>query len=242
VVGLGLKIEEVREGTQGPEVVPDVVDDAFFHFALFMRASGVARSGDNGEGAEEVQEGFIETDKGSHALGDCGQHVICDKFFWGALEETKRIEKAAVEGLLSLGVGELQVKKAAVAFQDGQAVELARCIPIDNRSEVAPIDLALLPWGRLKADEGFFVFEVASKGVQIVFEDGHPSIKAQWSDPLKDHRGGGLCVDLQEPLDFFFERVQLAGSCYGGSLGVRVYEELCHGFWIEMEGIGDSLF
>jgi len=139
-------------------------------------------------------------------------------------------------------VSELQVKKAAVAFQDRQAVELARCIPVDNGSEVAPINLALLPWQRLKTDEGFFVFEAASKGVQIVFEDGHPSIKTQWGDPLKDHGGGGLWVDLKEPVNFFFKGVQLAGSCYGGSLGVRVYEELCHGFWIEMEGGGDSLF
>ena len=85
-------------------------------------------------------------------------NVICEQFFWGALEKTKRIEEATVEGLLSLGVSELQVKKAAVAFQDRQAVEIARCIPVDNGSEVPPIDLALLPWQRLKTDEGFFVF------------------------------------------------------------------------------------
>ena len=158
VVGLGLKVEQIRERAQGPEVVPDVVDHAFFHFALFVRASGVAGPGNDGKGPEEVQEGLIEADDRSYAFGDRGQHVICDQFFWGALEKMKRIEKAAVEGLLSLGVSELQVKKAAVAFQDRQAVEIARCIPVDNGSEVPPIDLALLPWQRLKTDEGFFVF------------------------------------------------------------------------------------
>ena len=76
--------------------MPDVVDDPFFHFALFMRASRVASPGDNGEGTEEVQEGFIETDEGSYALGDRCQHVIGDKFFWGALKEPEGIEKAAV--------------------------------------------------------------------------------------------------------------------------------------------------
>ena len=78
--------------------------------------------------------------------------------------------------------------------------------------------------------------------MQIVFEDGHPSIKTQWSDPLKDHGGGGLWVDLKEPVNFFFKGVQLTRPCYGEPLGFWIYEELCHGFWIEMEGIGDSLF
>jgi len=242
VVGLGLEVEEICERAQGPEVVPDIVDDPFFHFALFMGALRVAGPGDNGEGAEEVQESLIEADERTYSLDDRCQHIIGNKFFWGALEETERMEKAAVKGLLSLGVGELQVEKTAVAFQDGQAVELARCIPIGNRSEVAPIHLALLPWRRLKADEGLFLFQVASKGVQIVFEDGHSSIKAQWSDPLKNHGGGGLCVDVQEPLDLLFERVQLARPSYGEPLGIRVCEELSHSLWIDVEGGAYSLF
>ena len=89
-----------------------------------------------------------------------------------------------MEGLLPLGMSEPQVEKTAVAFQDGEAVELACCLPIGNGSEVAPIDLALLPWKGFKADEGLFVFEVASKATQIIFEDSHASVKAQWSDPL----------------------------------------------------------
>jgi hypothetical protein len=68
---------------------------------------GVAGPGDNGQGAEEVQEGFVKTDKGSDSLGDGGQHIIGDQFFGCALEETEGMEKAAVEGFLSLGVGEL---------------------------------------------------------------------------------------------------------------------------------------
>jgi len=242
VVGLGLEVEEICERAQGPEVVPDIVDDPFFHFALFMGALRVAGPGDNGEGAEEVQESLIEADERTYSLDDRCQHIIGNKFFWGAFEETQRIEKAAVEGLLSLGVGELQVEKTTVAFQDRQAVEFARCIPIGDGSEVAPIHLALLPWKGFKADEGIFRFEVTSKGVQIVLEDGHASVKAQWGDPLKDHGGGGLCIDLQEPLDLLFEGVQLTRPSYGESLGIRVCEELPHGLWIDVEGGGYSLF
>jgi len=147
-----------------------------------------------------------------------------------------------VEGFLPLGMSELQVEKTAVAFQDGKAVELACCLPIDNRSEVAPIDLALFPWKGFKADEGFFVFEVASKGVQVVFEDGNASVKARRGEPLKDHGGRGLCVDGKEPVDLFSERVQLARPPDGRSLGIRVYKELSHGLWIDVKGGGDSLF
>jgi hypothetical protein len=218
------------------------VDHPFFHFALFVRASGIAGPGDNGEGAEEVQEGFVETDEGTDSFDDCCQHIIGNQFFWGAVEETEGIEKAAVEGLLSLGMGELQVEKTAVAFQDGETVELAYSISIGNGSEVTPIDLTLLPWRRLKTDEGLFVFEVASKGVQVVLEDGDASVKAQWSEPLKDYSGRGLCVDGKEPVDLFSERVQLARPPDGRFLGIRVYQELSHGLWIDVELSSDSLF
>ena len=186
------------------------MDSALFHFALFVWASDITGVWDNGKGAEEVQKGFIETDDGPHALGDRCQHVVCNEFFCGALEKTERVEKAAVEGFLLLGVSELQVEKTAVAFQDRQTVELAFRIPVGDGSEVAPINLALLPWQRLKTDEGFFLFEVASKGVQIVLKDSNAAIKAQWGDPLKNDSGGGLCIDLKKPVNFFLEGVQLA--------------------------------
>lgn len=222
--------------------MPDVVDHPFFHFTLFVRALGVACPGDNREGAEEVQEGFVEADERTDSFDDRCQHIIGDQFFWGAVEETEGIEEAAVEGLLALGMGKLQVEKPAVAFQDGKAVELACCLPIGNGSEVAPIDLALLPWKGFKADEGLLFPKVASKGMQVVFEDSDASVKAPWSNALKDYSGRGLCVDGKEPVDLLPERVQLARPPDGGSLGNRVYKELSHGLWIDVERGGDSLF
>jgi hypothetical protein len=207
-----------------------------------VRALGVAGSGDNREGAEEVQESFVETDQRTDSFDDRCQHIIRNKLFGGSLEETESVEKAAVEGLLPLGMSEPQVEKTAVAFQDGEAVELACCLPIGNGSEVAPIDLALLPWKGFKADEGLFVFEVAAKGLKIIIEDGNASVKTQWSDPLKDHCGRGPCVDGKEPVDLFSERIQLARPPDGRSLGIRVYKELSHGLWVDVERGGDSLF
>lgn len=220
-VGLGLKVTQISEGAQGPEVVPDVVDHSFFHFTFFVGASRIAGPGDNGKGAEEVQESGVEADDGSHALGDRRQHVVCNKLFWGPLEETKRIEKAAVEGFLSLAVCELQVENTAVAFQDRQAVEFALCIPIGDGSEVTPIHLALLPRQRLETDEGLSLLEGTSKRTQIVLEDGDASVKAQGGNALKDDGSGGLCVDLKKPADFFPEGVQLARPSYGRPLGVK---------------------
>jgi hypothetical protein len=37
---------------------------------------------------------------------------------------------------------------------------------------------------------------------------------------LEDHRGRGLCVDLQKPLYFFFIGAQLAWPCYRDPLRV----------------------
>jgi len=145
VVCLGLKVREVLERSQGPEVVPDVMDGALFHFALFMGALGIAGPGGNGKGADEVQEGPVEADEGSYSLGYGCQHVVCDDLFCGALEKAEGIEKAAMEGLLSLGVRELQVEEAAVTFDNGQAVELPLRVPVCDSAEVAPIHLALLP-------------------------------------------------------------------------------------------------
>ena len=54
-------------------------------------------------------------------------------------EEPEGIKHAAMEGFLSLGVGELQIEEAAVTFDDGQAIELSVRVPVCNGAEVAPI-------------------------------------------------------------------------------------------------------
>jgi hypothetical protein len=145
VVGLGLEIFEVVEGSQGQEVVPDIVDGTLFHFAFLMGLADVAGPGDNPEGTKEFQKPLVEAHKRSLPLHHSGAHVVMDELAWGSLKKEKSMEKAAVKGLLSLRVGELQIEQAAVALNDRQAVELALGITVDNGAEMAPIDLALLP-------------------------------------------------------------------------------------------------
>jgi hypothetical protein len=144
-----------------------------------------------------------------------------------------------VEGLLSLGVGEFQVEEAAVAFEDGQAVELPLGLPIGQGSKMAPVYLALLAGKGFKADEGLFLFEGPSNAMEIVLEDGNPPLKALGSDPLQDDGSRGCWIEVQEPLDFFPEGVQFAGPLPGDSLGVGVLEIFSDGFGAELEGGGN---
>jgi hypothetical protein len=106
---------------------------------------------------------------------------------------------------------------------------------------MAPIYLALLAGKGFKADEGLFLFEVSSNAVEIVLEDGDPSIKAVGSNPLKDDGRRGCGVEAQEPLDLFLEGVQFAGPLDGDFLGAWVVEIFSDGFGAEMEG-GGNLF
>jgi hypothetical protein len=61
------------------------------------------------------------------------------------------------------------------------------------------------------------------------------------SDPLKDDGRRGSGVEVQEPLDFIPEGIQLAGPLDGDSLGVWIPEIFSDGFGAEIEG-GGNLF
>jgi len=102
-----------------------------------------------------LEECFIEADQRAVTLYHCRNHIVMNQFFWGSVEKAKGVKQAAVEGLLSLGVSELQVEEAAVGLDNGHAVEFAFGIAIGDGAEVAPIDLALMSWWGFKADERF---------------------------------------------------------------------------------------
>jgi len=123
VVGLGLKILKVMKGSQREEVVADVMDGALFHLSLFMGTSDMAGKRDNGKRSEELQEGFIEPNKGTIPFDDCGEHIVGDQFPWGSPKELEGIEETPMKGLLSLGVSELQVNQTAVGFNNSEAVK-----------------------------------------------------------------------------------------------------------------------
>ena len=121
--GLGLEIGEVLEGSQGPEVVPDVVNGALLDLSLLMGFADIAGSGNDPQGAKEIEEGLIEPDDGPLALDDRGQHVVVDELFWTPLKKPEGVQEALVEAFLPLGEGELEGEHPAVAFHNREAGE-----------------------------------------------------------------------------------------------------------------------
>jgi hypothetical protein len=121
------------------------------------------------------------------------------------------MEKDPVQGFLPLGVGELEVEHAAVAFDQGQAVELPVSVPVWERAKVAPIDLDLLVGRRLIANEGPSRFLCGAHGAQVVLEDGIAAVESQGSESLPHDFGADLGID-GEQTRIPPEQVQLAGS------------------------------
>ncbi len=67
----------------------------------------------------------------------------------------------AVQGLLPLGVGELQAAHAAVAFDDSHAVELARGVAISRESKWPQSIWHCWPWADSKLMKGCFFLDGA---------------------------------------------------------------------------------
>ena len=90
---------------------------------------------------QKIQEGVIETDDAPAAFRDGGQHIIDDDFFRGSVKEVESVEQSLMKGFLLLGVGKLDVKHAAVRFNDSQGVKLSDGFPISQGAKVTPVDL-----------------------------------------------------------------------------------------------------
>ena len=65
---LAIDIGQISKGSEGPEVMPEVMDTPFFDFALFLRLIRVASPGSNPEGSQELQEGLIKANQRAFSL------------------------------------------------------------------------------------------------------------------------------------------------------------------------------
>ena len=166
----------------------DVADEVF-DFSLLMRLSRVGGPGDNGKGAEKVEEGVIIPDKGPFPLGNGGEHVVHHHFLGRAVHETEGTKKRTMQGFLSLGVGKLQVHEAAVGFHQGEAIQFSAGLAIGDSAEVTPVDLALPAGGRFEADEGALMARGSADHPEVVFDDGVPAGKALLCNALMDEGG-----------------------------------------------------
>ena len=152
LIGLALEIGEITKRSQGPEVIPKVMDRAFFDFPLFLGLPHMAGTGGDLERPQKRQKVVVEAHQGALALHNGGAHGVMDKFPRGALKEVKGIEETLVQGLLPLRMGKFEVEQATMPFNPGQAIEFARGVAIGEGPKVAPVDLALVAGWRFKTD------------------------------------------------------------------------------------------
>jgi hypothetical protein len=100
VIGLGLEIGEIANGSQGPEVGSNVMDSSLFDLALFLGLGDVTGNGNDLEGPKKLQKGLVEAHQGTLPLQDRRDHMVMPEFFGGALKKAKGVEQTAVQGVV----------------------------------------------------------------------------------------------------------------------------------------------
>src|SRR6059036_1449783 len=115
--------------------------------------------------------------------GPCLSRTAVSMLSWtsslgGALEKMERMQEAAVQSLLPLRMGELQIQQTTMTFNHAQAVEFALGIAIGHGAEMAPVDLALHARGGFEAYDGLRLFGRAAHAVQVIPHNGDPTRKA----------------------------------------------------------------
>ncbi len=128
--GLGLNIVQVTKRSQGPEVVADVVDGAFLDLSLLVGLPDVAGDRHHVKRPQKIQEGLVEPHQGAVALDDGCEHVVVDQLLRASSEELEGAHQCPMQGFLPLGVGKLQGKESAMAFDDRKGIELSGSAPV----------------------------------------------------------------------------------------------------------------
>lgn len=228
LVGLGLEVGEIAAGAQRPKVVPAGVDGAWLHLPLFLRWGHIAGDGGDMEGPQKRQKVCVETHQGALPLQDRRAHVVMDECFGGALEKVQGMEEAAVQGVLPLRRGKLQVQQPAMTCNHGETGECARRGAIGERAERAPVALALLARGGCEADDGLWLCGRATHAAHIIPHNGHPPSAALSCETLVDDRGRHLGSDGQETGELVLERLELTGPGTSGPRWSGV-GEICAG-------------
>jgi len=171
VNGLILNVNEIRETPQRPETVSDVVDGSFLDFSLLMGLPRIAGEGGQLKRAKKVEEGFVIPDERAIPFDDGGEHIVVNQLSGGSTKEMEGIEKTAMKGLLPLGMGEIEVKQAAVTLDNGHAVEFSFGLAVFQGAKVPPINLELLSGAGFKANESTSVVMLFSDRLQILVQN-----------------------------------------------------------------------
>jgi hypothetical protein len=119
-----------------------------------------------------------------------------DEFFGGALEKVKGVEETAVQRVLPLRVGKLQIEQAAMTFDHRQAVEFARRRAIGHRAAMAPVDLTLDARVGCKTDKRPLLCGSWTHTGEVRPHNGQATREALLGEALTQHDGRDLGVGL----------------------------------------------
>jgi hypothetical protein len=203
------------------------MDDPFFHFTFFLGLMRVAGSGGDPQGPEEGKEGLVVTDEWSVAFEYRSEHIIGDQLSWRPAKETEGVDQAAVQGLLVLGMGELEVKQATIPQKDGKTGELTRGIAVGETAEMAPVNLGLFPWCGLKAKERPSLLrpDIVDVGSEYAAATGIAFL----GKPLPDNRSRDVGMGFKHLPDLFPKRIKQTWSYDLFPFGIGIVEVFGNG-------------
>ena len=162
-----------------------------------------------------------------------------DEFFGGALEKVKGIEETAVQGVLPLRVGKLQIQQTAMTLDHCQAIEFTRRGAIGHGAEMAPVDLALDAWGGFETDAWALLLRGRAQAGEVLPHNGEPTCEALLGQALPQHDGRDLGIALQHTRDRLFEGLKLTGPGTPGPWWSGIVEIFAGRWSPEAQGLGD---
>lgn len=212
-IGLMLQIIEILGRSKRPEVLFNIAYTSSFDLAFFMGSTHMAGLGDDMKGAQEIQEGIVESNQRPIPLDDGSKHVVGDDLFGGSPKEAECIDKTLVDTCLILAVGKLQIQHPAVAFADGHAIDFSADIAIAEAPKLSPVDLELLT--RLGFETNICPWGFGPNGFEMFVEDALFAAVSGFEQLLTDDLDTEFGILLEQGIDTVPKGIQFAWSAVG---------------------------
>ncbi len=134
-----------------------------------------------------------------------------------------------------LTMRKLDIHLPAVTLDQTERIELSRAAVIDERSEVAPVDLETLAGGGLHAHKGAPRFAFLPDRMQVIANDRMAAVETLLPKPLLDDSARASRILLEQSCNSRLERIQFAGTGSLNNAGRRVGQVLVDGVTADMK-------
>jgi hypothetical protein len=160
---------------------------------------------------------------GSRPPGRAGQHhrrgVLVEPLAGSAPAGLTCPQVARAEGLQALRGGEVPAQRPRVAHDHDNAIERAALPRVEDRANVAPIALTVLPWGGLNADRALAqALALWAPGPEQRAEDRTTVRSPLGLDLVGPPHRGALGTFDQAPFEVRFARIPLRGWRGGAAI------------------------